>query len=390
MIGAASKARVIGTIALVSAVVLLTPAPAPAQPMRPAQSVDDLKAQAKKLADQLDRLGTQSSVLDEQYNEARIELTTLDTKVAANQTSVETAKASLSKNQAAAKRYALSAFTNSAADDPIMSASIGDTDTSHRKVFLSVMIGDKQDVIDGLTAARKDLADSQASLDSARAKAERRSRELAKTKAQLEASAAETKRLQSSVSGQLADAVAKQEAQLEAQRAADAQKAADAAAAKELARRPTPRSVAPQVVVAANGQPAQKTAPVIPALPDASSRPVPSNIQKVIDTAMGQLGVPYVWAASSPGVGFDCSGLILYAYASIGVRLPHSSRALRSMTLQISADELQPGDLIFGGNPVHHVGMYIGNGQQINAPHTGDVVKISPVRYVTPTSFGRL
>jgi len=383
---------VVGTIALIGAVVLLTPSPAPAEPRRPTQSVDDLKAQAKKLAERLDELGTRSSVLDERYNQARIELATLDQKVATNQSDVAAAKASLSQNQAAAKRYAINAFTNSAAVDSTVAVSVGDTETSHRQVFLSVMIGDKQDVIEGLNAARKDLAASQGRLDSSRSKAERRSAELGKTKAQLEATAAETKQLQSSVNGQLANAVAKQEAQLEAQRAADAQKAADAAAAKELARRPTPRSVAPIIVVgevAANSQPAT-TPPAVPASRVASSSPVPGNIQTVIDTAMGQLGVPYVWAASSPGVGFDCSGLILYAYGSIGVRLPHSSRALRSMTLRITAEELQPGDLIFGGDPVHHVGMYIGNGQQVNAPHTGDVVKISPVRYVTPTSFGRL
>ena len=91
---------------------------------------------------------------------------------------------------------------------------------------------------------------------------------------------------------------------------------------------------------------------------------------------MAQLGKPYGWGASGPD-SFDCSGLTMFAYAAAGVSLPHYTGAQINMGRHVSWDEMQPGDLIFFGADLHHMGMYIGGGQMIHAPHTGDVVKIS-------------
>jgi cell wall-associated NlpC family hydrolase len=90
---------------------------------------------------------------------------------------------------------------------------------------------------------------------------------------------------------------------------------------------------------------------------------------------MRYLGVPYVWGGSSPR-GFDCSGFVMYVFAQIGVSLPHSSYALYGMGIPVSYSQLQPGDLVFFAG-ASHMGIYIGGGQFIHAPHTGDVVKIS-------------
>jgi peptidoglycan DL-endopeptidase CwlO len=95
----------------------------------------------------------------------------------------------------------------------------------------------------------------------------------------------------------------------------------------------------------------------------------------VVGVAMSQLGTPYVWAGSSPG-GFDCSGLVMWAYAQVGVSLPHSSYGQYGYGVPVSRDQLQPGDLVFFDG-LGHVGIYIGGGQFVHAPHTGDVVKIS-------------
>ena len=78
---------------------------------------------------------------------------------------------------------------------------------------------------------------------------------------------------------------------------------------------------------------------------------------------------------SAPG-GFDCSGLVMWAYAQVGVSLPHSSYAQYGYGVPVSRDQLQPGDLVFFDG-LGHVGIYIGGGQFVHAPHTGDVVKIS-------------
>jgi cell wall-associated NlpC family hydrolase len=91
---------------------------------------------------------------------------------------------------------------------------------------------------------------------------------------------------------------------------------------------------------------------------------------------MKYLNVPYVWGGSSPN-GFDCSGLVKYCYAKVGVSLPHSSAMMYNYGTHVSRSELKPGDLVFFFNPIHHVGIYIGNGNMINA--TGTHVQIGSV-----------
>ena len=86
------------------------------------------------------------------------------------------------------------------------------------------------------------------------------------------------------------------------------------------------------------------------------------------------LGVPYVWGGSSPS-GFDCSGLVMYVYAQLGISLPHYTVAQWNATLPISSSQMEPGDLVFFYG-LGHVGIYIGNGQFVDAPHTGSVVRI--------------
>jgi cell wall-associated NlpC family hydrolase len=98
----------------------------------------------------------------------------------------------------------------------------------------------------------------------------------------------------------------------------------------------------------------------------------------VVQIAMKYLGRPYQWAASGPN-SFDCSGFTMFVYAQVGVSLPHSSRAQINCGERVSRANLKPGDLVFFGSPIHHVGMYIGGGKMIHAPHTGDVVSIDSI-----------
>ncbi len=93
---------------------------------------------------------------------------------------------------------------------------------------------------------------------------------------------------------------------------------------------------------------------------------------------MAQRGKPYVWAAAGPG-SFDCSGLTQYAFRAAGITLPHSSRMQFQMGTAVSRSQLQPGDLVFFYSPVTHVGVYIGNGQMVHAPTSGDVVKVADI-----------
>jgi peptidoglycan DL-endopeptidase CwlO len=109
--------------------------------------------------------------------------------------------------------------------------------------------------------------------------------------------------------------------------------------------------------------------------PEGATVAPPSRYGGVVGIAMRYLGVPYVWGGASPR-GFDCSGLVMYVFAQVGVSLPHYTGGQYASGVAVSRDQLQPGDLVFF-NGVSHVGIYIGGGQFIHAPHTGDVVKIS-------------
>jgi cell wall-associated NlpC family hydrolase len=99
----------------------------------------------------------------------------------------------------------------------------------------------------------------------------------------------------------------------------------------------------------------------------------------VLKETMKYLGIPYVWAGATPSGGFDCSGLVLYVYAKFGVDFPHGATMQAHMGDSVPFSKMQPADIVFFGNPsfYHHVGIYIGNGLFIEAPHTGDVVKVS-------------
>ena len=101
----------------------------------------------------------------------------------------------------------------------------------------------------------------------------------------------------------------------------------------------------------------------------------PSSHSSVVNIAMAQVGKPYVWAAAGPD-SFDCSGLIVYSFAQLGISLPHSSYALWDMGVPVSEDQLQPGDILFFDG-LGHVGMYIGGGQFVQAPHTGTDVQVT-------------
>jgi len=98
----------------------------------------------------------------------------------------------------------------------------------------------------------------------------------------------------------------------------------------------------------------------------------------VVDVAYQYLGVPYVWGGESPG-GFDCSGLVTYVFRQLGVSLPHYAAAQFNCGRPVSRGDLEPGDVVFFGSSIHHVGIYVGGGNMIHAPYTGAVVRVNSV-----------
>ncbi len=106
-----------------------------------------------------------------------------------------------------------------------------------------------------------------------------------------------------------------------------------------------------------------------------TSNGVNSKASKAFEFCKSKLGTPYLWGGTGPR--YDCSGLMMKAYASVGISIPRTSKQQSTYGKSVSKSNLQVGDLVFFGSPVHHVGMYCGNNQYIHSPKTGDVVKIS-------------
>ena len=104
-------------------------------------------------------------------------------------------------------------------------------------------------------------------------------------------------------------------------------------------------------------------------------KPKPTRGERAAKIALRAVGVPYRWGGSSPSTGFDCSGLVYWAYKHVGVELPHSSYALNATGRRVARSRMKPGDvLVFSG--LGHVGLYVGRGRMVHAPHSGRLVEV--------------
>jgi peptidoglycan DL-endopeptidase CwlO len=123
------------------------------------------------------------------------------------------------------------------------------------------------------------------------------------------------------------------------------------------------------------------------ALRSSYNGPASGQAAVAVRFAYAQLGKPYQYGGAGP-YSYDCSGLTMRAWGAAGVALPHNAAMQQSMIHSVSAADAQPGDLVFFGNPAYHVGLYIGGGRMIAAPHTGTVVQIEAV-YSGVSGYGR-
>jgi cell wall-associated NlpC family hydrolase len=99
---------------------------------------------------------------------------------------------------------------------------------------------------------------------------------------------------------------------------------------------------------------------------------------QALQAALSRRGDPYVWAAAGPGE-FDCSGLVMWAFAQEGISLPHYTGAQWNSGVHVARNDLEPGDLVFFGSDISHVGIYVGDGLMVDAPDTGAVVRVEPL-----------
>lgn len=202
--------------------------------------------------------------------------------------------------------------------------------------------------------------------------------------------------LAAAAAARAAAAAAAEQARLAAQRAQQARDAADRRAAQAAARAAAQEAARQKAAAEAAQKAAEQQAAQTPSRPSRPSQPTPSapqpadppppppssgGVGAVIAYAQAQLGKPYGWGASGPD-SFDCSGLTMMAWRQAGVYLSHYTGAQWAETSRVAISDLRPGDLVFYGSDgpsSHHMGLYVGNGQMIEAPHTGAVVRYASI-----------
>jgi cell wall-associated NlpC family hydrolase len=328
--------RALGAIGLATALAVgLAPGIGQAEP-RP--SIADVQRRIDALNDQVDRAV-------EAYAQARIQLTAARRKAAVSRGRVKREEASL-----AAVRHAMDAVASSAYRTGGTDALTSLISTSSPQSFLD------------RAAALDRIARDQAARLAATATARHR---LAVVEDQAARDLAAQKIVEASVARNKATIEHTLQAQknllshLQAEERARLKKLQEerAAAARAAARR------------------ARASRARLIALPTYNG-PASGRASAAIAEAYNKLGSPYEWGAEGPS-RFDCSGLTMWAWARGGVSLPHSSQAQYDVLPHVAQSDIQPGDLTFYGSPIHHVGIYIGGGQMINAPHTGDVVRVA-------------
>jgi peptidoglycan DL-endopeptidase CwlO len=285
--------------------------------------------------------GHELEAVTERFNEAREKLKAQQAAAQKAAKQLKKAQAALAKSQKAVRGIARSAFTGEGLStfSAMMTSDSADQFVDRMGV-LQMVAGHQNELLDAAAAANVGAAQARATAEQAAGAAQQTYDKVAAQQAALEDQIAEYRALYDQLSAQ------ERQAAVAAAAHADDRASRDTRAASE----PFSTSVV------------------------AGSRAA----QIAVDTAMAQRGKPYVWAAEGPN-SFDCSGLMLYAYAQAGISLPHSSAMQSQMGTPVSRSELQPGDLVFFYSPVSHVGMYIGNGQMVHAPTFGDVVKVASV-----------
>ena len=315
---------------------ILLPASAAASPA----SVDDLQAQARDVKREVARLDQRAEVLTEKYNVARAALDALNIRLEESRRDLERTQVQLDAAQAlrGARLAAMYKSDGYSVLDVLFNLSdIGEADTQ-LGYFRSIDEADQETVI-RVAAMESQIQTLTRQMDKDRADALESEMALRGQQAGIEDELAARETLLADLDSRVKKLLA-QQAQLDAEASARLAKAAGL----DLA--------------------------------TISGTPVQISIVK---ETMKYLGIPYVWAGATPSGGFDCSGLVLYVYARFGVQFPHGATMQAHMGDPVSLSQAQPADLVFFGYPAfyHHVGIYIGNGLFIEAPHTGDVVKVS-------------
>jgi cell wall-associated NlpC family hydrolase len=320
------------------------------------------RAEAQRVLNDIHALDVQLEKAIESYNGASDQLAAIERERALNTRHFSIAKSNLKLAQ---RRLAarLRAIYTSDQEDSTLAIILGSrslTDFLNRIETVNSVSSQDNQVLSEIQRFKHVVTVRGVQLRAAHVRQEQVVAERAAAKRQVESGLAERQRMLSSVRGEIARLQAEEARRQEQLRIqAEARLRAQLAAQHQAVVEAQATDVVGASAVSAEG---------ISVAP-------PSRYGGVVGIAMQYLGVPYVWGGSTPA-GFDCSGFVMFVYAQMGVSLPHLAAAQFNYGTPVSSDQLEPGDLVFFDG-LGHVGIYIGGGEFIHAPHTGDVVKIS-------------
>ncbi len=338
----------------------------------PKSDVASKRAQAEAARAQLAELGAQLEPAIERYNKAIAELKEVNADIAFNQRQIVVTENNLKVSQTELSSKLQQSYR---VGEPDLVASVLGQQSLSEILAVSELFDRSQNqaagLIDGLQTDKQTLKRQRRDLEVAQDRAAALKQERAQEKIAIDAGIAQSKSLVAGLEDEIAALIQEEAARQErlrqaAMAALAAQQAATNAAGNDQV------ELGGSVASSGDGGSAETSVPI--ELP-----PTDGSIgAQVVAVAMQYLGTPYVWGGAAPG-GFDCSGLTSYAYGQLGIGLSHFTGAQWNEGVHVPADQMLPGDLVFFHSDLHHMGMYIGGGQMIHAPQTGDVVKISPL-----------
>lgn len=339
-----------------------------------ADQISDKRAEAAAVADKLEQLDARMMEVNSQYERANYELHLAQQGVVEARARAERTAAELDQRRAELREFAIAAY-QAGNDSPEIDALFSsDASTGvQKRTYLENVSGSRQDHLDALGAARVRAQEDSARLAEAEAAASAHADEIAQARRAQQAAVADQRALAARVQGELSTLVAAETAR----RAAEAQReaAANSPGGTGGTRPNTPSGIGDNTGLTEN--------------PNLPPPPPGQGASGAVAAALTRVGSPYVWGAAGPTT-FDCSGLIVWAYAQVGINLPHYSGAQYQITTRISASQLQPGDLVFyGPGGSEHVGMYIGGNQLVQASRG---ISITTFRgwWKEPVGYGRV
>ena len=325
-----------------------------------ADQISAKKAEAALAEKQLNELYAREDRAVEAYDRAHAKLAAVKHAILTNGIQLKAAKKNLAQARAQLAQLVVSAYKGGDPDAAMyVLAAQSFTDLVDRVDVLNRTSHDESAILHRVTVAEREVATRQALLKKQRVQARKLVKQAAAAKREAAALISSQQAKISQLHSQINQLIGERNARLA--RAAAARRAA-AAAAAAAAQNPAPTTTT--------------TAPVSSPTSGAPAPPANSLGEQAVQIAMGELGVPYVWGGASPS-GFDCSGLTMWVYAQLGIHLDHYTVSQFNAGPHVAESDLAPGDLVFFEPGIGHVGIYIGNGEFIHAPHTGTVVQIS-------------